>query len=195
LVWISKPRSKRCSAGRHGDRAANQERSLTLAQEAIDLIERAIAVEKLDGDNDHVLRTLASAYLTKSNTIRKRNLGDEYGAYVAARDLLRTGLSRLRGAHDDQLRGIIYQNLGDINVELYTITADPAHARDALYAYEEAEALLAPYPLDFSRALLSRAMIVADIPDCRTPEAVDKSLEAVRRALATLALDSNMTLS
>ncbi len=171
----------------HGDRAANQERSLAMAQEAIDLIERAMAEGKLDGDNQHVLRTVASAYLTKSNTIRKRNLGDEYDVYVAARDLLRTGLNRLRSAHDDQLRGIINLNIGDINVELYTITADPTHARDAVYAYEEAEALLAPYPLDFSHALLSRAMIVTDVPDCRTPEAVEESLEAVRRALATLA--------
>jgi len=170
-----------------GDPGVNQERALALAGQAIDHIERSIELETLDSDHEHVQRTLASAYLAKSNAIRKRDFGNDYDAYVKARELLRTGISRFGKAHDDQLRGIIQLNLGDINVELYSFTGDPGHARDALYAYEEAETLLASYPRDFSHALLSRAMIVTEVPECRNTEALESSLEAARRATEFLA--------
>jgi len=133
-----------------GEHTINQERALSMAQEAIDLIERAMTEQDLDKDNNHTLRSLASAYLTKSNVIRKRDVGDDYEANLAARDTLRTAINRLGKAHDNQLRGIIYLNLGEVNVELYTITVDLAYAQSALYAYGEAEQLLRPYPHDFS---------------------------------------------
>jgi hypothetical protein len=99
----------------HGEHGANQERALAMVQEAIDLIEQA-RQEEFAEDNDLVLRTLASAYLAKSNIIRKREFGDEYAANSAARDALRTAEDRLRSGRDDQLRGIFYLNLGHVNL-------------------------------------------------------------------------------
>lgn len=57
----------------HGERAANQERALSLIQEAINLFE---GDERADRRNDLVCRTLAGAYLTKSNIIHRREIGD-----------------------------------------------------------------------------------------------------------------------
>ncbi|HLV89421.1 MAG TPA: CHAT domain-containing protein [Candidatus Sulfotelmatobacter sp.] len=169
-----------------GDRSINQERALSMAQQAIDLIERAIASEDFDRNNNHTLRALASAYLTKSNVVRKRDVGDDYEANLTARDILRTAVDQLGKAHDDQLRGILYLNLGQVNVELYSISGDLAHAQSADYAYSEAKQLLGPYPRDFSHAVLADAMLVAEIPDSRTPEALEKSLAAARAAISFL---------
>ncbi len=79
-----------------GERGANQERALALIQEAIDLCE-ATPQKLLDRRNDLVVRTLASAYLAKSNIIRHREIGDAHQALLSALDALRTALDRLAG--------------------------------------------------------------------------------------------------
>jgi hypothetical protein len=55
--------------GEHGD---NQEKALSMIQDAIDLMEEA-ARDKLDGANDFVRRTLASAYLACATNMETSN--------------------------------------------------------------------------------------------------------------------------
>lgn len=169
----------------HGEPAANQERALAMVEEAIELMERA-RQEEFAQDNDLVLRTLASLYMAKSNIIRKRESTDEYDANSAARNALRTALDRLGRSRDDQLRGIIYLNLGHVNLDRYAITGDAANARDAMYSYDEAKQLLQPYPHDFSHALFGSAMLIAEVPDGRTTEALEESVVAAQKALSLL---------
>jgi hypothetical protein len=168
-----------------GERGANQERALALIQEAIDLFE-ATPEEELDTKNDLVVRTLASAHLAKSNIIRDREVGDAHEALLSALDALRTALDRLAGGHDDQLRGIIYLDLGYLNIELYSMTGEQSRARDAMYAYQQAEALLQAFPRELSQALLGTAMLVSEIPDLRSPTEIEQSISAADRALGLL---------
>jgi tetratricopeptide (TPR) repeat protein len=168
----------------HGDRSANQERALSLIQEAIDLLEQD---EKADRNNDLVSRTLASSYLTKSNVLRRRGIGDELESIAAAVDSLRTAQDRLgKNAADDQLRGIISLNLGHLYIDLHEITGEAANARNAMYAYQEAEALLQSFPREYSQALLGTAMLVSEIEEDRSPETISASIERAEKALQLL---------
>jgi CHAT domain len=168
-----------------GERGANQERALALIQEAIDLFE-ATPEEKLDRKNDLVVRTLASAYLAKSNIIRDREVGDAHESLLSALDALRTALDRLAGGNDDQLRGIIYLDLGYLNIELYSMTGELSRARDAMYAYQQAEALLQAFPRELSQALLGKAMLVSEVPDLRSPTEIEESISTADKALGLL---------
>jgi hypothetical protein len=168
----------------HGERSANQERALSLIQQAIDLLEQD---EGKDRHNDLVSRTLASSYLAKSNILRHRWIGDELDAINAAIDSLHTAQDRLgKNAADNQLRGIISINLGQLNVERHELTGDAANARNAMYAYQEAEALLQPFPNEYSQALLGTAMLVSEIDEEQTPEAIDESIAKANEALQLL---------
>jgi CHAT domain len=168
----------------HGERSANQERALSLVQQAIDLLEND---ERADRENDLVNRTLASAYLAKSNILRRRAIGDEIEALKAAIDSLHTAQDRLsKNTADNQLRGIISINLGQLNIELHEMTRDVTNARNAMYAYQEAEALLESFPREYSQALLGTAMLVSEIDEEQTPEAIEESLAKATRALHLL---------
>jgi hypothetical protein len=168
-----------------GKRAANQERALALVQEAIDLLDTA-SDEKTDRQNDLVVRALASTYLAKSNIIRHREVGDDYESLLSALDALHTALDRLAGGHDDQLRGIIYLDLGHLNIELYSMTGDLSRARDAMYAYQQGEALLQGFPREFSQALLGTAMLVSEVPELRSPTEIEESISTADKALGLL---------
>jgi tetratricopeptide (TPR) repeat protein len=168
-----------------GERGANQEKALALIQKAIDLFE-ATPEEKADRQNDLVVRTLGSAYLAKSNIIRDREVGDAHQSLLSALDALRTALDRLGAGHDDQLRGIIYLDLGHLNIELYSMTGELPRARDAMYAYQQAEALLQAFPREFSQALLGTAMLVSEVPDLRSPAEIEESISTAYKALGLL---------
>ena len=168
-----------------GERGANQERALALIQEAIDLFE-ATPEEDVDRQNDLVVRTLASAYLAKSNIIRDREVGDAHQSLLSALDALRTALDRLAGGHDDELRGIIYLDLGHLNIEFYSMTGELSRARDAMYAYQQAEALLQAFPRELSQALLGTAMLVSEVPDLRSPTEIEESISMAEKALGLL---------
>lgn len=168
----------------HGDRSANQERALKLIQEAIDLLETD---ERADRQNDLVGRTLASAHLAKSNILHRREVGDELESVQAAIDSLHTALDRLgKSTVDNQLRGIINLNLGHFNLEVYAMTGETAKVRDAMYAYQEAEALLQSFPQEYSQALLGTAMLVSEIDEYRTPEGVNESIAMAEKATQLL---------
>jgi CHAT domain-containing protein len=167
-----------------GDRIENQERALALAQEAIDLIESD--QEEYDPDNDYLRRTIAGPYLTKSNVILQREVGDDLSAHKAAIDALHSAWDKLGKAQDDQLRGIIKLDLGHAHIALYGMTGDEAEARNAMYAYQEAEGLLQPYPLEYSQAVLGTAMLVSEVPECSSPEAIAESLASGEKALALI---------
>jgi hypothetical protein len=174
----------------HGERSANQERALSLVQQAIDLLEND---ERADRENDLVGRTLASAYLAKSNILRRRGIGDEIDALKAAIDSLHTAQDRLgKNTADTQLRGIISINLGQLNIELHEITKDVANARNAMYAYKEAEALLEYFPSEYSQALLGTAMLVSEIDEERTAEAIEGSIAKATQALNLLQASEDM---
>jgi hypothetical protein len=168
-----------------GEHRDNQEKAFAMIQDAIDLMEEA-ARDKLDGASDFVRRTLASAYLAKSNIIRKREVGDAHKSLLMALDSLHTALDRLRVGQDDQLRGIIQFDLGHLNIELYAMTGEASRAQNAMYAYREAEALLEAFPHDYSQALLGSAMLVSEVPECRTPEAIAESITSAEKALELL---------
>jgi len=162
----------------------NQERALSFVQQAIDLLEND---ERADRENDLVGRTLASAYLTKSNILRRRGIGGELETLKAAIDSLHTAQDRLaKNTADNQLRGIISINLGQLNIELHEITGDAANARNAMYAYQEAEALLEYYPSEYSQALLGTAMLASEIEEAQTPEAIEESIAKASQALSLL---------
>lgn len=165
-----------------GDRIENQERALALAQEAIDLIEGD--QEEYDPLNDYLRRTIAGPYLTKSNIILQREVGDDLSAHKAAIDALHSAWDNLGKAQDDQLRGIIKLDLGHTHIALYRMTEDEAEARNAMYSYQEAEGLLQPYPLEYSQAVLGTAMLVSEVPECSSPEAIEESLASAEKALA-----------
>lgn len=167
-----------------GDRMGNQERALALAQEAIDLIESD--PEEYDPDNDYLHRTIAGPYLTKSNVILQREVGDDLSAHKAAIDALYSAWDKLGKAQDDQLRGIIRLDLGHAHIALYGMTGDEAEARNAMYAYHEAEGLLQPYPLEYSQAVLGTAMLVSEVPEYSSPEAIEESLASGEKALALI---------
>jgi len=168
----------------HGERSANQERALSLVQQAIDLLEND---ERADRENDLVGRTLASAYLAKSNILRRRGIGDEVETLRAAIGSLHTAQDRLaKNTADNQLRGIISINLGQLNIELHEITGDATNARNAMYAYQEAEALLEYYPSEYSQALLGTAMLASEIEEEQTPEAIEESIAKATQALTLL---------
>ena len=168
----------------HEDRSANQERALSLIQQAIELLEPD---QKADRSNDLVRRTLASSYLAKSNILRRRGIGDELESITAAIDSLHTAQDRLgKNAADDQLRGIISLNLGHLYIDLYAITGEGANARNAMYAYQEAEALLQPFPREYSQALLGTAMLVSEIEEERSPEAISASVDMAKKAVQLL---------
>lgn len=168
----------------HGERSANQERALSLIQKAIDLLEHD---EHADRKNDLVSRTLASAYLTKSNILRHRGIGDKIETLRAAIDSLHTAQDRLgKNVADNQLRGIISINLGQLNIELYEATGDVTNARNAMYAYQDAEALLEHFPSEYSQALLGTAMLVSEIEEEQTPEALEESIAKATQALHLL---------
>lgn len=168
-----------------GEHRDNQEKALSMIQDAIDLMEEA-AQDKLDDASDFVRRTLASAYLAKSNIIRKREVGDTYESLLSALDSLHTALDRLRVGQDDQLRGIIQFDLGHLNIELYAMTGEASRAQNAMYAYREAEALLGAFPHEYSQALLGSAMLVSEVPECRTPDAIAESITRAQKALELL---------
>ena len=168
----------------HGERSANQERALSFIQQAIDLLEND---ERADRENDLVRRTLASAYLAKSNILRRRGIGDEVETLKAAIDSLHTAQDRLaKNTADNQLRGIISINLGQLNIELHEITGAATNARNAMYAYQEAEALLEYYPNEYSQALLGTAMLTSEIEEEQTPEAIEESIAKATQALKLL---------
>ena len=167
-----------------GERGANQERALVLVQDAINLFETA-PEERLDKKNDLVARTLASAYLAKSNIIKDREFGDPYESLLAALDALRTALDRL-GAGGNRLRGIILFDLGHLNIDLYSMTGEISRARDAMYAYQEAETLLQSFPREFSQALLGTAMLVSEIPELRSLSQIEESISTADKALGFL---------
>jgi CHAT domain-containing protein len=167
-----------------GDRIENQERALALAQEAIDLIESDS--EEYDPDNDYLRRTIAGPYLTKSNVILQREVGDDLSAHKAAIDALHSAWDKLGKAQDDQLRGIINLDLGHAYIALYGMTGDEAEARNAMYAYQEAEGLLQPYPLEYSQAVLGTAMLVSEVPEYSSPGAIEESLASGEKALALI---------
>lgn len=170
-----------------GSRSENQERALALAQEAIDLIESEDQSE-WDQNNDFLRRTLSGPYLTKSNVILQREIGEDLGAHKAAIDALHSAWDRLGKAKDDQLRGIIKLDMGHAHIELYGMTGDEAEARNAMYAYQEAEGYLKPYPLEYSQAVLGSAMLVSEVPECRSPETIEESLTSAEQALALVEL-------
>ncbi len=167
-----------------GDRIGNQEHALALAQDAIDLIESD--QEEFDTNNDYLRRTIAGPYLTKSNIILQREVGDDLSAHGAAIDALHSAWDKLGKAQDDQLRGIIKLDLGHAHIALYRMTGDEAEARNAMYAYQEAEGLLQPYPLEYSQAVLGTAMLVSEVPECCSPEAIEESLASGEKALALI---------
>jgi tetratricopeptide (TPR) repeat protein len=168
----------------HGERSANQERALSLVQQAIDLLEQD---ERADHENNLVGRTLASAYLTKSNILRRRGIGDEIEAIKAALDSLHMAQDRLgKNTADNQLRGIISINLGQLNIELHEMTRDVTNARNAMYAYQEAETILEFFPSEYSQALLGTAMLVSEIDEEQTPEAIEESIAKAEQALHLL---------
>ena len=169
---------------RFGERVENQERALALAQEAIDLIEGDR--ENFDESNDYLRRTIAGPYLTKSNVILQREVGDDYSAHKAGIDALHSAWDKLGKSQDDQLRGIIKLNLGHAYIALYAMTGDTSGARDAMYAYHEAEGLLHAYPLEYSQAILGTAMLVSEVPECCSPEGIQESLVSGEKALALL---------
>ena len=168
-----------------GERGENQERALVLVQDAINLFETA-PEERLDKKNDLVARTLASAYLAKSNIIKDREFGDPYESLLSALDALRTALDRLGAGQDNQLRGIILFDLGHLNIDLYSMTGEISRARDAMYAYQEAETLLQSFPREFSQALLGTAMLVSEIPELRSPSQIEESISTADKALGFL---------
>ena len=135
--------------------------------------------------NDLVARTLASAYLAKSNITKDREFGDRYGSLLAALDALRTALDRLE-RYDNQLRGIILFDLGHLNIHLYSMTGEISRARDAMYAYQEAETLLQSFPREFSQALLGTAMLVSEIPELRSLSQIEESISTADKALGFL---------
>ncbi|HEU5407783.1 MAG TPA: CHAT domain-containing protein, partial [Nitrospira sp.] len=167
----------------HGEHSANQERALSLIHKAIDLLEHD---EHADRKNDLVSR-IASAYLTKSNILRRRGIGKEVEALKAAIDSLHTAQDRLgKNTADNQLRGIISINLGQLNIELYEATGDVTNARNAMYAYQDAEALLEDFPSEYSQALLGTAMLVSEIDEEQTPEVIEESIAKASEALHLL---------
>lgn len=168
-----------------GERAQNQERALALVQKAIDLFD-ATPEEGIHRQNDVVVRTLASAYLAKSNIILHREIGDPQESILSAIGALRTALDRLGAGHDDQLRGIIYFNLGHLNIELYSMTGELSGARDALYAYQQSEELLKQFPRELSQALLGKAMLVSEVPELRSSSDIQESISTANKALALL---------
>jgi hypothetical protein len=66
------------------------------------------------------------------------------------------------------------------------MTGDEAQARNAMYSYQEAESLLQPYPLEYSQAVLGTAMLVSEVPECSSPEAIEESLASGEKALALI---------
>ena len=171
-----------------GERGASQERALALIQEAIDLCE-ATPQELLDKRNDLVVRTLASAYLAKSNIIRHREIGDAHQALLSALDALRTAWIGSPGGTMTNCADY-YLDLGHLNVELYSMTGELSRARDAMYAYQQAEALLQAFPREFSQALLGTAMLVSEVPTCvrrptlkRVSQRHTKRLDSWRRRM------------
>lgn len=168
-----------------GERGVNQERALGLIQKAIDLFE-ATADEKLNKQDDFVARTIASAYLAKSNIIRGREVGDAHQFLLSSLDALHTAWDRLGAGRDDQLRGIISFDLGHLNIELYSMTGEASRARDAMYAYRQAETLLQTFPRELSQALLGTAMLVSEVPDLLSPAEIEESILKAGKALGLL---------
>jgi tetratricopeptide (TPR) repeat protein len=168
-----------------GERGANQERALALVQRAIDMLD-ATPEQELNRDDELVLRTIASAYVAKSNIIRRRELGDPLQSHLAALDALRTALDRLGTGHDDQLRGTIFFDLGHLNIELYSMTGELSRARDAMYAYQQAETLLQSFPRELSQALLGTAMLVSEVPELKSPDNIGESILTAEKALRLL---------
>jgi CHAT domain len=165
-----------------GNRLDNQEKALSLVQEAIGIIEGD--TEEYDSNNDYLRRTIAGPYLTMSNIFLKREVGDEATNHESAIKALHSAWNKLGAAEDDQLRGIIKLNIGHAEIALYGMTGQEAHALNAMYSYQEAEGLLEKYPFEYSQAVLGSAMLVAEVPKYSTPEAIEESLASTRRALA-----------
>ena len=171
-----------------GERGANQERALALVQKAIDLFE-ATPDEQLNRKDDLVVRTIASAYLAKSNIIRHREVGDPHESLLSALDALRAALGRLGSGQDDQLRGVIFFDLGHLNVELYsitrrTLTSTRRDVRLSASGGTPAEA----FPRELSQALLGAAMIASEVPDLSSPAEIQRreSILAAEKALGLL---------
>lgn len=164
-----------------GNRIENQEKALALVQEAIGIIEGDN--EEYDPNNDYLSRVVAGPYLTMSNIVLQREVGDQRSAHETAIKALHSAWDKLGKAHDDLLRGIIKLDVGHAEIALYGMTGDEAHARNAMYAYQEAEGLLRPYPHEYSQAILGTAMLVSEVPGYSTPEAVEESLVSARQAL------------
>lgn len=164
-----------------GNRIENQERALALVQEAIGIIEGD--KEDYDPNNDYLSRVVAGPYLTMSNIVLQREVGDDLSSHKTAIKALHSAWDKLGKAQDDLLRGIIKLNVGHAEIALYGMTKSEAHARNAMYAYQEAESLLRPYPHEYSQAILGTAMLVSEVPGYSTPEAVEESLAAAQQAL------------
>ncbi len=167
-----------------GNRLDNQEKALALVQEAITLIEGD--TEEYDANNDYLCRVMAGPYLTMSNIFLKREVGDELRNHESAIKALHSAWDRLGAAQDDLLRGIIKLDIGHAEIALYGMTGDEAHARNAMYSYQEAEGLFEKYPAEYSQAILGSAMLVSEVPKYSTPDAIEESLTSARKALALI---------
>ena len=66
------------------------------------------------------------------------------------------------------------------------MTGDLTNARNAMYAYQEAEALLEPFPNEYSQALIGTAMLVSEIDEEQTAEAIEDSIAKANHALHLL---------
>jgi CHAT domain-containing protein len=164
-----------------GNRIENQEKALALVQEAIGIIEGDN--EEYDPNNDYLSRVVAGPYLTMSNIVLQREVGDQRSAHETAIKALHSAWDKLGKAQDDLLRGIVKLDVGHAEIALYGMTGDEANARNAMYAYQEAEGLLRPYPHEYSQAILGTAMLVSEVPGYSTPEAVKESLASAKQAL------------
>jgi hypothetical protein len=167
-----------------GNRLDNQEKALSLVQEAIGIIEGDKG--GFDPNNDSLRRTIAGPYLTMSNIFLKREVGDDVTNHESAIKALHSAWDKLGSADDDQLRGIIKLDIGHAEISLYGMTGEEAHALNAMYSYQEAEGLFEKYPFEYSQALLGSSMLVVEVPKYSTPETIEESLVSARRALSLI---------
>lgn len=159
-----------------GDPISNQEHALKLANESVTILETLVKDRPLTVFERN---SLASAYNTKANLLRHRVYGMKTDQMISAQEAYRRAIDVLGTGLNRQFEGLLWINLGNIEIDLYQLTRDAKCLERAKEAFIAGEELVQKYPREHARAVLARAGLALEEPHRRNADHITRGIQAI----------------
>jgi tetratricopeptide (TPR) repeat protein len=166
-----------------GDPISNQERALNLANESVTVLETLVKDRSMTVFERN---SVASAYNTKANLLRHRIYGMKAEGLVTAQEAYRRALEVLGTGLNRQFEGLLWINLGNIEIDLYQLTKDIKCLERADEAFIAGEGLVQEYPREHARAVLARAGLALEEPYRGNTNLLTKGIQAITTIMTNL---------